>query len=90
MIVKKVCDFPPENCPHMAHVADIAVKKVFAILGVDVNVPREVEQFRDNLRFGATLHEAANKGLLAMIGAVSVVVLAAVWAGIMSFIVKGH
>ena len=32
--------------------ADRAVKKVFAILGVDVDKPESVEEFREDLRFG--------------------------------------
>jgi hypothetical protein len=32
--------------------ADRAVKKVFAILGVNIDEPKEVEDFREDLRFG--------------------------------------
>ena len=51
-VVNQKPQIPPEHCPHAAEAADTAVKKVFAILGVDVDVPKEVEQFRENLRFG--------------------------------------
>ena len=51
---QKVCTLAPEHCPHVAEAADTAVKKVFAILGVDVDVPKEVEQFRENLRRRST------------------------------------
>ena len=44
---KKSRTLAPEHCPHVAEAADTAVKKVFAILGVDVDVPKEVEQFRE-------------------------------------------
>ena len=87
---KQGCSLPPEYCPHVAEAADTAVKKVFAILGVDVDVPKEVEQFRENLRFGANMRRAADKGMLAIIGAIAVGCLAALWAGIVSSIVKGH
>ena len=36
--------------------ADRAVKKVFAILGVDVDKPDSVEEFREDLRFGKRLY----------------------------------
>ena len=87
---KQACSLPPEYCPHVKEAADEAVKKVFDILGVDVDVPKEVEQFRENLRFGASMRRAADKGMLAIIGAIAVAGLAALWAGIVSTIVKGH
>ena len=87
---KQACNVPPEYCPHVKEAADAAVKQVFAILGVDVDVPKEVEQFRENLRFGASMRRAADKGMLAIIGAIAVGALAALWAGIVSSIVKGH
>ena len=87
---KQACGLPPEYCPHVKEAADEAVKKVFAILGVDVDVPKEVEQFRENLRFGASMRRAADKGMLAIIGAIAVAGLAALWAGIVSTIIKGH
>ena len=87
---KQACSLPPEYCPHVKEAADEAVKKVFAILGVDVDVPKEVEQFRENLRFGASMRRAADKGMLAIIGAITVSAMAALWAGIVSSIVKGH
>ena len=87
---KQACSLPPEYCPHVKEAADEAVKKVFAILGVDVDVPKEVEQFRENLRFGASMRQAADKGMLAIIGAIAVGGLAALWAGVVSSIVKGH
>ncbi len=86
---KHQCPLPPEYCPHVKEAADEAVKKVFAILGVDIDVPREVEQFRENLRFGASMRRAADKGMLAIIGAIAVGALAALWAGIVSKITHG-
>lgn len=84
------CTLTPEHCPHVAEAADNAVKKVFAILGVDVDVPREVEQFRENLRFGASMRRAADKGMLAIIGAIAVGAMAALWAGVVSMLAKGN
>ena len=81
---QKVCTLATEHCPHVAEAADTAVKKVFAILGVDVDVPKEVEQFRENLRFGASMRRAADKGMLTIIGVLVTAMLAALWAGIVS------
>lgn len=77
------------NCPHAAASAELAVKRVFAILGVDIDVPKEVEEFRENLRFGATMRKAVDKGILAVAGAIAVAMLAALWAGVVAQ-VKGH
>lgn len=84
------CGLPPEHCPHIKEAADEAVRKVFAILGVDVDVPKDVEQFRENLRFGASMRRAADKGMLAIVGAIAVGAMAALWAGVVSSIVKGN
>jgi hypothetical protein len=78
------CPSRVEDCPHAIQAAELAVKKVFAILGVDIDVPKEVEQFRENLRFGASMKRAADKGLLAVVGVVATALLAALWAGIVS------
>jgi len=66
------------------------VRKVFAILGVDVDVPKEVEEFRENLRFGASMRRAADKGMLTIIGVLATAMLAALWAGIVSKITGSH
>lgn len=73
-----------DTCPHALESAELAVKKVFAILGVNVDVPKEVEEFRENLRFGATMRRAADRGTMAIAAAVAVSILAAIWAGIVS------
>ena len=40
----------PCDNPTCQDAADRAVKKVFAILGVDVDKPESVEEFREDLR----------------------------------------
>lgn len=77
-----------ENNDQARQSAEIAVKKVFAILGVNVDEPKEVEEFRENLRFGATLRRAADKGMFALVAVIVVSLAAAAWAGIVSKI--GH
>jgi hypothetical protein len=69
--------------------ADRAVKKVFAILGVDIDKPESVEEFRQDLRFGKKLRKAADHSLLVFFGAIVAAALAALWAGIVDKI-KGH
>ena len=48
------------DCPHANESAEAAVKKVFAILGIDVDVPKEVEDFRRDLRFTGDLRKDLN------------------------------
>ena len=81
----------PEHCdnPTCQEAADRAVKKVFAILGVDVDKPESVEEFREDLRFGKRMRRAADHGLLALVGLVVIGLGTAVWAGIVSK-VGGH
>lgn len=73
----------PDN-PVCQEAADRAVKKVFAILGVDVDKPESVENFREDLRFGRKLRKAADHGFLAFVGLIVVAVGAALWAGVVS------
>ena len=80
-----------EQCdnPTCQEAADRAVKKVFAILGVDVDKPESVEEFREDLRFGKRMRKAADHGLLAVMGVIAAAAMAAMWAGIVSK-VGGH
>jgi hypothetical protein len=73
-----------QDNPNCQEAADRAVKKVFAILGVDVDRPESVENFREDLRFGRKLRKAADHGFLAFVGLVVVATGAALWAGIVS------
>jgi hypothetical protein len=79
-----------EECPQAEQAADHAVRKVFAILGVDIDKPESVEEFREDLRFGKKLRRVADHSLLALFGVVMAGLAAAVWAGIVSNITKGH
>lgn len=73
-----------EDCPLAEQAADAAVRKVFAILGVDVDRPESVEEFREDLRFGKRMRRAADHGLLALMGVLAAAFAAAVWAGVVS------
>jgi hypothetical protein len=74
--------------PECAEIADRAVRKTFAILGVDIDKPESVEEFRQDLRFGKRLRKIADHGTLAFFGAVAVAVVAALWIGITQSINK--
>lgn len=77
------------DSPTCQEAADRAVKKVFAILGVDVDKPESVEEFREDLRFGKRMRRTADHGLFVLVGLVVIGLGAAVWAGIVSK-VGGH
>ncbi|MDF3822818.1 hypothetical protein P3G55_23170 [Leptospira sp. 96542] len=62
--------------------ADKATRKVFAILGVDLDKPESVESFREDLRFGRRLRKAADHGFLAIVGAVAIGLVAVTLLGI--------
>lgn len=64
--------------------AERAVKKVFAILGVDIDKPESVEEFREDLRFGRRMRKAADHGQIALIIVVVTGMGYALWAGIVS------
>ncbi len=53
-----------------AQIAKAAVKEVFALLGVDVDDPEKVEEFRKDLRFGGAMRRATDRGVMAMMGVV--------------------
>lgn len=70
------------NNPQCQEAADRAVKKVFAILGVDIDKPESVEEFRQDLRFGKKMRRAADHGFMAFVGVVAVAIASAIWFGI--------
>lgn len=59
--------------------ASLAVKKTFAILGVDIEEPREIEDFRRDLRFSGDMRRYAGRGVSAFIGAICVAIAALIW-----------
>lgn len=81
---KSTCDAPIEgfHCNLADDSADRAVKKTFAILGVDIDHPEQVAQFQDDLRFGRRLRKAADHAIYGFIGILVVAVGYALWEGI--------
>lgn len=82
------------SCPHAAETAEqaahMAVREVFAILGVDVTHPESVEDFREDLRFGKKLRRAADHGMLALMGVFAAAFAAVVWAGVVDKLLGKH
>lgn len=50
--------------------AQRAVKQAFSHLGVDVDIPSDLQRFRDDLRFGGVFRAAATKSFFALVAAV--------------------
>lgn len=73
-----------ERCEFAEEAADVAVRKVFAILGVDIDKPESVETFRDDLRFGKRLRKATDHGMLAVAAVIAAAMCAAVWSGVIA------
>lgn len=73
---------PQQRCQHSEDAARQAVKQVFAILGVDVDDPKEVEDFRKDLRFGQSMRKAADRGLIVFVGVVVSALAYALFAGV--------
>lgn len=78
-----------QMCPQSVEAADHAVKKVFAILGVDIDKPESVEEFREDLRFGKRLRKATDHGVLVFIAIITTAFAAALWAGIVAKVKGG-
>jgi hypothetical protein len=82
--MKMECKSEKGSCPHSAEAADHAVKKVFAILGVDIDKPESVEEFREDLRFGKRMRRASDHGQLLVVGAIVGGAMWALWSGIVA------
>lgn len=78
-----------ERCEFAEEAADVAVKKVFAILGVDVHSPASVEEFREDLRFGKRMRKAIDHGMLAIVAIIGAAIAAAVWTGVVESLRRG-
>ena len=77
---KRLCPF--EGCSKPDQAAHSAVKQVFNILGVDVDDPKQVEQFREGLRFGESLHKMANRSMMTIVVVVSAALVGATFVGL--------
>ena len=59
--------------------ADKAVRRVFAILGVDIDRPSAVAEFQEDLRFNSRLRKRANRSLLTFVSTVTAAIVAYIW-----------
>ncbi len=83
------------NCPEHCHAADEAannaakqaVREVFYLLGVDVDSPQQVEDFRKSLRFSDELRKLSDKGKIVLVGVLATAMAGAIWIGIKSKVV---
>lgn len=76
------CQSNVPDCPAAHQAAREAVKQVFAILGVDVDKPDQVEDFRKDLRFGQSMRRASDRGFLAVVVLICTAVAISTWTGI--------
>lgn len=54
----------------IAHQAvDLAVRRAFGHMGVDIDDPKDLQTFRDDLRFGGVFRSAATKSFFALVAA---------------------
>ncbi len=80
----------PDYCVKASEqAADKSVKKVFAILGVDVDQPESVENFRKDLRFGGRMRKYVDHGTLVFVGAVALAITYALLEGLLMKIKAG-
>jgi len=62
--------------------AKMAVRDTFALLGVNIDDPRQVEEFRMDLRFGGEMRSLVGKGKVAIITTAAALLFAALMAGL--------
>ena len=91
MASKPQCANEPQYpvCPQVEEAVDEAVRKTFALFGVDVDDVESVNSFRDDLRFGRKLRRAADHGFFAVVGIVATGAVIALWTGILTIAGKG-
>ena len=79
---RRKCHQDTDYCPHAETAADSAVRKVFAIFGVDVDIPKDVETFREDVRFGGKVRRSADRVGIVIVGAAALGIVYALWEGI--------
>jgi hypothetical protein len=70
---------PVDGCQKPEDAARMAVKLVFEILGVNVDDPHQVEEFRKGLRFSEDLLKYSNKGKLGVLLSLITLATGALW-----------
>lgn len=84
-IRKRMADHEARQMATEELMADVIAKQVartiFGLIGVDVDKPESLEEFRANIRFSAVVHQAAKAGVLAVITTVAGLVISGLWFG---------
>lgn len=70
-----------ENCRSQA-IARLAVRDVFALIGVDIDNPTSIEEFRADLRFGKQLRKTAGHSAIGIVGVLMTGIAVAIWEGV--------
>lgn len=74
----------PQHSSEVTDAADLAVKKVFYLLGVDVENAASIESFREDLRFGRRLRKLGNSGMAGIVGLLVLGLMTALYTGVLS------
>ena len=75
-----------ERCQFADNAAKKAVKDTFAILGVDIDDPKQVAGFQDDLRFGGKIRRKFEQGILPTF----LIVLGLIGAAFVAGLTYGH
>lgn len=70
------------RCEHADDAAEKAVKKTFAILGVDIDNPKEVREFQESLRFSDKLKQIADKSMFGAVATLITLAIGSLWYAI--------
>lgn len=87
---ESTCDaVSPRACTFADAAAEQAVKKTFAILGVNVDAPEQVREFQESLWFGQKMRKIADQGQVALWVAFVLAIAGVIWLGIEAKIKNG-
>lgn len=79
-------DLPPDIDPATHALVQAAakegVRQTFAMFGVDVDDPKEVEEFRRDLRFGGSMRRLADKSMASFVIVITVGLAGALLLGL--------
>lgn len=67
------------RCDHADEAAEKAVRKTFAILGVNIDNPKEVREFQESLRFGDKMKQLADKSMFGVFTALVTLAVGSIW-----------
>lgn len=66
-----------------------ALRDTFMLIGVDINDPATVDEFRADLRFGRQIRKLVGHGMLAAVSVAAAAIAVSAWTGIVAAI-RGH